>query len=60
MKFALEYELSMMKWADIQGLIPTADGALPTTIDFKPELADNARPFTATNSRVSAVMVYNF
>ena len=60
MKFALEYELSMMKWADIQGLIPTADGTLPTTIDFKPGTADNARPFTATNSRVSAVMVYNF
>ena len=60
MKFALEYELSMMKWADIQGLIPTTDGALPTNIDFKPGTADNARPFTATNSRVSAVMVYNF
>lgn len=60
MKFALEYELSMMKWADIQGLIPTADGSMPTTIDFKPGTTDNARPFTATNSRVSAVMVYNF
>jgi hypothetical protein len=60
MKLALEYELSMMKWADIQGLIPTADGSLPTTVDFKAGTADNARPFTATNSRVSAVMVYNF
>jgi hypothetical protein len=60
MKLALEYELSMMKWADIQGLIPTSDGSMPTTIDFKPGTADNARPFTATNSRVSAVMVYNF
>ncbi|MBC7407559.1 MAG: hypothetical protein H7339_04145 [Arcicella sp.] len=60
MKFALEYELSMMKWADIQGLIPMVDGILPTTIDFKPGTADNARPFTATNGRVSAVMVYNF
>jgi hypothetical protein len=60
MKLALEYELSMMKWADIQGLIPTADGSLPTTIDFKPGTGDAARAFTATNSRVSAVMVYNF
>lgn len=60
MKLALEYELSMMKWADIQGLVPTADGSLPTTIDFKPGTADNTRPFTATNSRVSAIMVYNF
>lgn len=60
MKLALEYELSMMKWADIQGLVPTADGSLPTTIDFKPGTADNTRPFTATNNRVSAVMTYNF
>jgi len=60
MKFALEYELSMMKWADIQGLIPNSDGSLPTTIDFKPGTSDNARPFTAVNNRVSAVMVYNF
>lgn len=60
MKLALEYELSMMKWADVQGLIPTADGSLPTTVDFKAGTADNARPFTATNSRLAAVMAYNF
>jgi hypothetical protein len=60
MKLAVEYELSMMKWADIQGLIPTSDGSLPTTIDFKSGAGDAARAFTATNSRMSLVMVYNF
>ena len=60
MKLALEYELSMMKWADIQGLVPTSDGSLPTTIDFRPGTASNTRPFTATNNRLALIMVYNF
>ena len=60
MKLAVEYELSMMKWADIQGLIPTSDGSLPTTINFKSGAGDAARAFTATNNRMSLVMVYNF
>ena len=60
MKLAVEYELSIMKWADIQGLVPTTDGSLPTTIDFKAGTADNTRPFSATNNRMSLVMVYNF
>ncbi len=60
MKFAFEYELSMMKWADIDGTVPNADGTLPTSTSFKASTSSLARPFDATNSRISAVMVYNF
>jgi hypothetical protein len=60
MKFALEYELSMMKWADIDGNVPNADGSLPATVSFKAATGALSRTFDATNSRVSAVMVYNF
>ncbi|MES2520260.1 MAG: hypothetical protein V4585_19230 [Bacteroidota bacterium] len=60
MKFALEYELSMMKWADIDGTVPNADGSLPATISFKAGTGTLARAFDATNNRISAVMVYNF
>ncbi|MEA5139493.1 hypothetical protein [Arcicella rigui] len=60
MKFAFEYELSLMKWADIDATVPNADGSLPTNISFKAGTGSLARPFDATNSRISAVMVYNF
>lgn len=60
MKFALEYELSIMKWADIDGIVPNNDGTLPASVTFKPSTSNLARAFDATNNRLSAVMVYNF
>lgn len=60
MKLALEYELSLMKWADIDANVPNADGSLPTSISFKASTSSLGRAFDATNSRVAAVMVYNF
>ena len=60
MKFALEYEISAMKWADVDGTVPNAAGTLPSSISFKPASGDLARSFTATNHRLQAVVVYNF
>ena len=60
MKFALEYELSTVRWADVDGSIPNAEGILPTSTAFKAGTGSLARTFDATNGRVSAVMVYNF
>ena len=60
MKFALEYEISSMNWADVDGTVPDASGTLPSTISFKPASGDLARSFTATNPRLQAVVVYDF
>jgi hypothetical protein len=55
MKIALEYELSIMRWADTDGSMPNT-----TNTSFKAATGDLARTFDAVNNRVSAVMVYNF
>ena len=60
MKFSFEYELSTMKWADVDGSVPNADGTLPTSYSFKAGTGSLARAFDATNNRISALMVYNF
>lgn len=60
MKISFEYELSMMKWADIDGTVPNTEGILPSTVSFKAGTSTLARPFNATNGRLAAVMVYNF
>jgi hypothetical protein len=60
MKLAFEYELSLMKWADIDANVPNSDGSLPTSITFKPATNNLARVFDATNSRIAAVATYNF
>ena len=60
MKFALEYELSSVRWADVDGSVPNAEGILPTSTSFKAGTGSLARTFDATNGRISAVAVYNF
>ncbi len=60
MKFSVEYEYAVMKWADIDGTVPNIDGTLPSTVSFKPATGNLARGFSATNGRLGLLMVYNF